>query len=151
MKDNIHYNLLFSLTHNCPQIVLLLQIILCSVSTPGMKLLGKAEQKWFSQFGTRQLGGRIFFFSFKTKCVSGHGQPPNSCPLITSALPRGWSVFPREEVSVSGEEIQNFKTEIIGNESMDLCFLFYNLAMVGRGEALCYIIRRMQAVLFPWD
>lgn len=71
------------------------------------------------------------------RCVSGYGQPPNICPLLTSelslALSRalslslslvGGRLSPREEVSVKGAEIQNFKAEIIGNESVDLCFLF---------------------------
>lgn len=137
MRDNIHYNLLFSLTHNCPKIVLLLQIIPCSVSTPGMKLLGKSEQKWFSQFGTGRLGvgvggvvvWRICFFGRKQiKCLSGCGQPQNSCPLTTPALSCGWSAFVKggSVCELRGERKSRI-SEIMGSTSMDLCFLCYSL------------------------
>ena len=51
----------------------------------------------------------------------------------------GGQFFPREEVSVNRVEIQNFNKEITGNESMGLCFLFYNLAVVGGGLMLHYL------------
>lgn len=58
--------------------------------------------------------------------------PQTAVPLQHRLSHMGGQLFPREEVSVSRAEIQNFKTEIIGNESTDLRFLFYNLATRGR-------------------
>lgn len=48
---------------------------------------------------------------------------------------------------MSRAEIQNFKREIIGNESMDLRFLFYDLATGGRET---YYLQN-HAVLFSRD
>lgn len=53
----------------------------------------------------------------------------------------GGQPFPREEVSVSGAEIQNFYREIIGSESMDLCSLFYNVVGGGGGRFLFYYVQ----------
>ena len=50
---------------------------------------------------------------------------------------------------MSGAEIQNFKTEIIGNESMDLCFLFYNLAMMVGGRAYVVLSAERRQSSFP--
>ena len=58
----------------------------------------------------------------------------------------GGQLFPREEVSVNRAEIQNFKREIIGNESMDLRFLFYDLATGGRET---YYLQNARSPLFP--
>lgn len=49
--------------------------------------------------------------------------PQTAVPLQHRLSHMGGQLFPREEVSVSRAEIQNFKTEITGNESADLRFL----------------------------
>lgn len=49
--------------------------------------------------------------------------PQTAVPLQHRLSHMGGQLFPRKEVSVSRGEIQNFKAEIIGNESTDLCFL----------------------------
>lgn len=139
LKD-VDYDLLFPLTRNQPEIVLLLQITPHCLPTPGMKLPGKCEQKVVQPVWKQATWGRRAFCGRKNVVCLGlrttrTAVPDETGPRVGGQVLRGGG---------NRRETRDPTEEISGDGSVDSGFL----PRRGAGRGLRFVCPRW-APSFP--